>query len=80
MLFFVHAEHSNDNNAKVLKRYEELKQTTDPCGWEKLEESQYLWTAMLLSKDEEFVKKLIEEKVDFVELIRTSASPMTFLY
>lgn len=80
MLYFVHAEHSTDGNTRVKERYYKLKDKKDPAGWEKLEESQYLWTAMLISKDEEFVAELVKQKVDFVELIRTSASPMTFLY
>jgi len=61
VLYFVHAEHSKDELVSVKERFEKLKNTNDPAGWEKLEESQYLWTAMMISKDEGFLETIWRE-------------------
>lgn len=59
MLYFVHAQHAKDNFAKIHEKFLKLKDSKDPAGWEKLEEAQYLWTAMLLCKDLNIVKDYV---------------------
>ena len=77
-MYYLHAEH---NPAPILARYIQLKNNAD-LHWEIAEETEYLWSALLLSKDHSIVKQVIGDKVEVPSMVKTyiSAYSFTFLF